>query len=239
MSTVAVVEGKRRRLCGGGGGCFFLDDNDCRKSNDKKEEHEKETRVSKNALVQWYIVDFHLEIYRGDIPCRAGDCLFACVAWWLNNCCGKTLFTPFLVRMLAASSVDVRFPFIATLCEELSSDLDRKIDPTNIIPTLLSIDTWGNNGILILLARALSLLFSACIGFVVIQIDNFGCIHPHPLCIPDIDHIEFACVLVHINDNHYNIAVGGDGGACGGRESLLVFHPRSKCWQTSWEPIET
>lgn len=189
--------------------------------------------LSREPLIKWTTVDHGLGIYGGDVPCVVGDCMFACVAWWLNCCHGRTMFTPMMIRMLTAAAAHnhLYYPHIdiVEIAEELSFDLGHCIAPTDIPAAFLCQKTWGNNSTLELLANILRTIYGIKIGFVIIQTDMAGLVHPEPICIPScVQEIAIACVLVHVNDNHYNVACYGD------TWKFVSFQPRTKEWIEKW-----
>jgi hypothetical protein len=188
------------------------------------------------ARIRWSDFSPDGTLQQGDVRCEVGDCLFACVAVWLNVALGATLFdAPELRRCLSASLEWPEVtPLLDTLLQELQADLELPRAPSvrQARRMVLRSTTWATHSLMVALASFCSRLLGRRTGFLVLQLTATGRLRDRIEVLP-CGHadLELACVLHRVDDNHYRLVAE--------RRGAVLFDAAEVRWlRGDWTPLE-
>jgi hypothetical protein len=183
------------------------------------------TRARDLSLSQivWTVFPPLTSLLEGQLRCRPGECLFACCAFWMNVASCKTLFDPGLVRVMTAAAIDPSDVGFETVAASMAADTGCATTPEGLRSAVLRSDTWGNHAVLHLLAKALTRVLAVPVGFVVLKVAEGSYTQRRPILIAREDEPPaVACVLAHVNEDHYRLISSCDG--------KLMFRLPARVW---------
>ena len=160
----------------------------------------QETRLA-TPLVRWAPFPA-ADMMTGDVRFEVGDCLFACVSYWLNVSLGRTLFFAQRLRQCISEALTwpETAPYLETILLELqvTSDLSEALTLEAAQRLVLQRDCWGCNGLMLVLSFVCSKLLHRRVGFVIVELTLQGIVRQPIHCVPTA--YDLGCVL------HYDIA---------------------------------
>ena len=199
-----------------------------------------ETRLATTPLVRWAPFPAP-DILSGDVRFEVGDCLFACVAFWLNATFGRTLFCAQRLRYCVAGALT--WPDTAPVLDVILSELQvtaNLSEPLTLEAAqrlVLRRDCWGCNGLLQVLTFFCSKLLRRRVGFVIVELDARGEVRLPVREVPETKGYDVACVLhydilnrEHRDNSHYRIL--------GSRRGSLLFDPERERWLRRLEDLD-
>ena len=137
---------------------------------------------------------------------RVGDCLFACLAVWLNALTECSVHTASTMRLLAASEVSTD-NYEHVLYDVATWD-GAEVDAGDVTPAQLAVaiaepgGIWGSHSTLVLVLRALCRFVGAPVGALVIS----GELSKHRLVVASEDaRPRYCAVLDYVDGNHYRL----------------------------------
>jgi len=186
-------------------------------------------------LVRWAAFPLP-DTISGEVRFDVGDCLFACVAFWLNVALQRTMFNARSLRHGVAGALawpETR-PLLESILQELQATAGLVAAPTlaEAQALVLRRDCWGCHGLLVVLTFFCSRLLERRVGFVIAELTPAGAVRQPPLQVPDEGDFELGCVLHYQilgdgaqDNNHYRLLAS--------RSGAVLFDVRALRWLPS------
>lgn len=195
----------------------------------------RSSQVVSRACADWRVFDPRVPLLEGHVHSRVGDCLFACVAFWLNCAMGSTQHNASTVRLLAAAALAEDDAYFEAVVCEIACESGCRPEREAAQQALLRPGVWGCCAVLVLLAKAVSGLLQVPTGFVILKTRDGAYTHNHPILVPSRNThaagqggVEplVACVLFHVNEDHYRLAASSAPGPL-----RVLFDPAQRAWR--------
>ena len=167
----------------------------------------------------------------GDCVAKVGDCLFACVAHWMNEALETSIFTPRAMRIIAAANVIDGDDFDIVNADIASGEgLPLAPDRHALCDRIVN-SAWGCHSLIVALLKGISAILKVEVSAIIVKGANEA---PLVLTVSEDSDPIWGIVLRHFESSvHYKI-VGDEAHSVVYFSQTKEFFPSTKRFPAGW-----